>query len=176
MEFFPAPHIRAAVRKVEVTRAKSRCINHIGLWRNAGSKGRVSGKRTLQLAQECDDSPHNLGVRAIAQMDGPLEAVGKRMDNEPVVFERATGAKVGTIAEEEEMERLFREPFPWRECGFFGLAMDRGQKGTAEIGMQRAALSAQPNQVTKRKPAKSRQGTECGPEKEGNLFEFPPEA
>jgi len=109
----------------------------------------VSRKRTLQLAQERYDSSHNLGVRAIAQVDGPLEAVRKRMNDERVVFERATGAKVGTIAEEEEMERLFPEPFPWRECGFFGLAMDRGQKGTAEIGMQGAALSAQPNQVTK---------------------------
>ena len=86
----------------------------------------MSGKRTLQLAQERDDFSHNLPVRAIAQMDGPLEAVCKRMNDELVVFEAATGAKVGTIAEEDEMERLFPERFPWRECGFFGLAMDRG--------------------------------------------------
>jgi hypothetical protein len=72
------------------------------------------------------------------------------MDDEPVVFERATGANVGTIAEEEEMERLFPARFPWRECGLFGSAMDRGQNGTAEIGMQGAALPTQPNQVTKR--------------------------
>jgi hypothetical protein len=75
----------------------------------------VSGKRTSQFAQERDDLSYNLRVRAIAQMDGPLEAVCKRMNDEPVVFETATGAKVGTIAEEDEMEVLCPERFPWRE-------------------------------------------------------------
>jgi hypothetical protein len=46
----------------------------------------VSGKRTLQLAQERYDSADNLSVRAIAQMDRSLEAVRKRMDDELVVF------------------------------------------------------------------------------------------
>jgi hypothetical protein len=81
-------------------------------------------------------------------MDGPFEAVCKGMDGEPVVFEAATRTDVGAIAKEEEMERLLPERFPRCECGFFGLAMDRGENGTAEIGMEGTALSSQPNQVT----------------------------
>jgi hypothetical protein len=109
----------------------------------------VSRKWTLEFTQERYDFSHNLGVRAIAQADGPLKAVRKRTNNEPVVFEAATGANVGAVAEEEEMERLLPSRLPWRGYGFFGLAMDHGQKSTAEIGMQGLALSAQPNQVTK---------------------------
>ena len=109
----------------------------------------MSRKWTLEFTQERYDFPHNLGVRAIAQMHGPRKAVRKRTDNEPVVFEAATGANVGAVAEEEEMERLLPKRPSSRGYGFFGLAMDCGQKSTAEVVMQGVALSAQPNQVTK---------------------------